>query len=329
MKKLISLLLAAILTFGAALTCAAQDDNIDHAAVNAEQLQWFKMINREKTCMLFIPQSKALFAMQPDAQFTVYGKEQDTEQLTALKSGSTAQWSRREFTDANGRNYAAWTLSDMPDSICRLQFAQGAFTDKSGDPSPEMSAEFSAYVNTNGVSCRSAALRKLQTVKTDTQLVEGEYISFTHYSAKIPAAFFGVQAKTDHGDLFIAAEYDAYGDLTFPATAGHVQYTLLFFGQPIDQTEAIYALSREDYANLHQKDRSVSILKGIALIPCLPVFLLIGGLGGSAAAAALSVAFTPTLVLLPLTSIPAFAVGLGQGAQMWWQTVCDLIGGND
>jgi hypothetical protein len=89
------------------------------------------------------------------------------------------------------------------------------------------------------------------------------------------------------------------------------------------------ALTRAEYEAMYQTDRRRYGLRDIALIPCLPLFILGCGIQGGFVTAIMSVIFTPTVVLMPLT-VPAYSiVAFGQGAVIWWQMITKLIRGTD
>lgn len=327
MKKVLSLLLAATLTVCAAFTCTAENETDDGFTVNDELLEWFKASNEDGLCTLFILRSDTLSAMQPDAQFTLYAEDPETEQPAEAESGSAAQWTHSSFTDADGAEHTVWTLPDMPSDALYLRFAAGAFADSAGSLSPELCAEYALVVHTFPEF--DTALHKLALTKTEANLIEGEAICYPQSDKHLPASYFSVRIESKEGVRFVTPEYDDENDLVIPAAAGTAEYTVLVCGQQVAPPQAVSALTRTEYEALYQKDRRRSVLLGIALIPCLPLFMIGCSIQGGFVTAIISIAFTPTVVLLPLTVPASSIVGFGQGAVVWWQMITKLIRGTD
>lgn len=329
MKKMLSLLLAAIITVCAAFACAAETETDDSFTVNDGVLEWFKAAYYDDLCTLFILQSDTLFAMQPDAQFTLYAYDQETEQPTESASGSTSQWTCSSFTDADGAEHTVWTLPDMPRDARYLRFAAGAFIDTEGTLSPEMCAKYTLVAHTDQEPWYDTALKKLALTKTEADLIEGEAICWSQNEKHLPASYFSVRIENEEGVTFVTPEYDDQNDLWISAAAGTAEYTLLVCGQQIGAPQVVSALSRTEFEAMYKKDRRLSVLAGIALIPCLPLFMIGYGILGGVVASVISLCFTPSVVLTPIT-VPAFSIlYFGEGAVAWWETIAGLIRGTD
>ena len=327
MKKVLSLLLAAILVVCAAFTCAAETETDEDFTVNGELLEWFKATNDDGLCTLFILQSDTLFAMQPGAQFMVYNDNQEIDQPEETASDSAAQWTHSSFTDAEGKEHTVWVLPDMPCNVFYLRFASGAFADRAGNLSPEMCAEYALVAQTS--SWYDTALHKLAVTKTEANLIEGETICYPQSDRHLPASYFSVRIENEDGVTFATPAYNDENNLLIPAAKGTAEYTVFVCGQQVSAPKVVSALSRAEYEAMYKKDRRQSVLLGIALIPCLPLFMIGCGIQGGFVTAIMSIVFTPTVVLMPIT-VPAFSVVyFGQGAVIWWQMVTKLIRGTD
>ncbi len=329
MKKMFSLLLTVMFTVCAAFTCTAETETVEGFTANDGLLEWFKATNSADQCTFFVLQNDTLFAMQPDAQFTVYVRDEETEQPAEAASGDAMRWTCSIFTDADGVEHMVWTLPDMPYDALYLRFAAGAFVDKAGNMSPELCAQYTVVAHTTQTASYDTALHKLAVLKTEANLIEDETICYPQNDEHLPASYFSVRIKNDDGVTFVTPEYDDKNNLVIPAAAGTAEYAVLVCGQQVSLPQVVSALSRTEYEAMYKKDRCRSVLIGIALIPCLPLFMLGSGIQGGFVTALMSLILGPTMVLMPLT-VPAFSIlSFGQGAVVWWEMITKLIRGTD
>lgn len=329
MKRILSLLLAATLTFCAAFTCAAESETGDSFTTNDTLLEWFIVTHDDDPCTFFIIQNDTLFGMSPDARFTVYTIDWETEQPEEASAGGAEQWTSGSFKDADGAEHMVWTLPDMPCDAQYLRFEAGAFTDKAGDPSPEMCAKCAFNVFAVKSSYYDTALKKVLLTQTDADLIEGEAIRYPQDNKRLPASFFSVKIEDEEGVTFATPEYNDEDELLIPAKAGTAEYTFMVCGQEVGPSEAVKALTRTEYEALCKKDRPKRIMLGIALIPTLPLFMLGGGVYGGLLTAGMSLVFLPSIVALPVTAPIGSVLYFGEGAVYWWKAVTMLIFGAD
>lgn len=338
-KRIFAILLMLALTVCAVPFAAAED------GTNEPPIRCDVRYTRDAYLLFFSPfnEAQSMEIADPESICSVTGKDKDGSRASVTFTPSMLQ--REAVEGKNG--YSSWrtelfTLALPKESLYALQYVtipQGAFAQSDGTPLPRMQIHIKDESRTRAVEIQlpSSKYPELLVLQPDADCLEGDVVLLNHLATiytdalnKPRTSLFSVQRTDADGTVAeMPLQYDesVYPDsYFFPVSAGTAEYTVYACGVPI-LTRTVQAISRTEYEEIRNKDRSLSVAKGLALIPALPLFLLWeSGAYAGALSLALFTWYSPLLV--PVGALGGAIGGFGLGAAAWAQTIGCFLTGN-
>ena len=336
LNRIVAVLLALTLTVCAA-PCAAA------GSTDEPPIKCYQRYTRKAFLFFFstFGDAQSLVIADPESACTVVGKDAGGARTSLTFTPSMLR--REDVEEMNG--YNAWrteifalTLPKGSLSVPQhIIIPQGALAKSDGTPLPRMQISVQNSGGSLSFKRPSSKFSELLVLEPDADCQEGDVVLvnnlttiYTNAFNKPGTALFSVQRKDANGTVAeMPLEYDAsvYPDsYFFPVAAGTADYTVYACGVPI-WTDTIRAVSEAEYEAIQKKDRPLSVAKGLAFIPLLPLFMLYdSGAYAGAVSLALFTWYSPLLV--PVGALGGAVYGFGIGAAAWAEVIVAFITGN-
>lgn len=308
-RKLLSAALAVFLALVGVFPCFAKD-----GTPPSPDVEWLYVDGSGVNNGLFyfiLPGDVRLGEMS--ASFAVHGKDG-----VPLYSGTMADFETRALSD--GRTLALICRSQ--DALYgQLHFGEGAFVRADGTPFAAFATNYSD-ANRWSLDADFYAEQLLRISSTHGTTVEGKKMRFSFWNMEeLPEDLFTLE-KCAQGETTLLADRAEITDdtaaLVTTAEVGSAEYIVRYDGKEVYRTYA-NVLSAKEYRALLVKDRMLSAMLGLALIPCLPIYLGKGFVNGIAA----SIILAPMAIFSPLIILGS----AGESGIIWARNVAYYLTG--
>ncbi|MGN0635512.1 MAG: hypothetical protein ACI4I5_04750 [Acutalibacteraceae bacterium] len=323
-KRFLSVALAVCLAMVSLMPCFAEEE-VDPL----DSVRWGYVYDEaESNALLYFILPADVQMGAEDAAFAI--QEEQTQSYT----GTMADFATRAL--AEGKTLATLCLPEQARKV-EFCFAEGAFVLADGTPTAAFT-ESRHSIEKNWEMDTAFPSESLRLLSPKGKALEGAALRF-YFSGmeKLPEDLFTLE-KVENGTTTLLADRmeitEGEGALVTTAAAGCATYIVRYDGKALYRAD-LDVLNDREYKSLTAKDRVLSILAGIGLLPLLPVELIVGFVGGFAygmvCTPMLTCVFVPLLLFAPLIApiggVVCGVKGAGALAGAWADTFRRLMAG--